>query len=123
MVDMFGNMPASLALKHFLDNKGTNYDFNNDWGILNTYRGKENLAENTNSLIQVVEESVKSKSTVSFATNTELLGTNYSEHLEDLADIGWWYVSWTIWQSGWRASMLARPRSSRQWQVSWSCSS
>ena len=31
------------------------------------------------------------------------------------------WMSWTIWQSGWRASMLARPRSSRPWQASWSC--
>ncbi len=92
MVTMFGKMPAALALKHFLDNTGTSYNFNNDWGVLNTYRGKENLAKNTNSLMQVVEESVKNKSTVSFATNTELTGTNYSEHLEDLADIGWWYA-------------------------------
>lgn len=92
MVKIFGKMPAALALKHFLDNTGTSYNFNNDWGVLNTYRGKENLAKNTNSLMQVVEESVKNNSTTVFATNTELTGTNYSEHLEDLADIGWWYA-------------------------------
>ena len=33
MVSMFGKMPAALALGHFLDNTGTTYSFNNDWGL------------------------------------------------------------------------------------------
>ena len=57
-----------------------------------TYRGKENLAKNTNSLVTVIESTVKKNQSLCFATNTELTGTNYSEHLEDLADIGWWYA-------------------------------
>lgn len=92
MVSTFGKMPAALALGHFLDNTGSTYDFNNDWGLLNTYRGKENLAKNTNDLMTVAEQTVKINSSLYFATNTELTGTDYSKHLEDLADVGWWYA-------------------------------
>ena len=92
MVASFGTMPAALALQHFLDNDGTTYNFNNDWGLLETYRGKEYLAKNTNVLMQVAEETVKNGDTLTFATNKELTGTKFSEHLDDLADIGWWYA-------------------------------
>lgn len=92
MVSMFGKMPAALALGHFLDNSGETYTFNNDWGLLETYRGKEYLANNTNDLMQVVEETVKSNRTLYFATNQELTGTSFAQHLDDLADIGWWYA-------------------------------
>ena len=92
MVLSFGKMPAAVALKHFLNNKGTLLDFNNDWGLLNTYRGKERLAKNVNKLITVAEGSVKNKSTITFASNKEFSGTDFSRKLEDMADIGWWYA-------------------------------
>ncbi len=92
MINMFGSMPAAKALEHFLGNTGKKLNFNNDKGLLNTYRGKENFAKNTNSLIAVIEETVKNGKNLTFASNVELTGTDFSTHLDDLADLGWWYA-------------------------------
>lgn len=89
---VFGSMPAAKTLRHFLGNTGTIYDFNNDWGFLKTYRGREHLAKNTNSLIEVVESTVKNNSKLTFASNVEFTGSDFSKSLDDLADIGWWYA-------------------------------
>ena len=91
-VSLFGNMPAALALGHFLDNTGTTYGFNNDKSILDTYRGEEGLAKNTNSMMNVVESTVKKGDTLYFATDKELTGTAFGTQLEDLSNIGWWYA-------------------------------
>lgn len=88
----FGSMPAAKALRHFLSNTGEEYDFGIDWGLVKTYRGSENMSKNTNALMDVIEESVKADSKLVFATNTELTGTNFLTHLEDLADVGWAYA-------------------------------
>lgn len=42
--------------------------------------------------MDVIESSVKANSTLSFASNEELTGTDFLTHLEDLADIGWAYA-------------------------------
>ena len=94
-VSMFGQMPAALALGHFLENDTTNksYNFNNDWSLLEkTYRGKEGLAKNTNMLMDVVENTVKNNEKLYFATQEELTGTAFGSKLEDITDIGWWYA-------------------------------
>ena len=91
-VKLFGNMPAARALNHFLDNSGDTYTFNNDSSVLKTYRGKENLAKNINTLLKLGEETVKVSKNITFASNVEFNGTDYSRHLEDIADIGWWYA-------------------------------
>ena len=104
LVSTFGKMPAALSLGHFLENTGTTYSFNsNKWGLLETYRGKEHLAKNTNDLMNVVEETVKNNQSLYFATNKELTGTNFSSHFEDLANIGWWYAVGST-----RATMTAK---------------
>ena len=86
------SMYAGVALYHFLDNKGEVLDFGSDWSLLETYSGKDNFVTNVERMLEIGESTVKKGDTLYFATDKELLGTDFSKDLEDVSDINWWYA-------------------------------
>jgi hypothetical protein len=89
--------PVGKALAHFWRNTDIKYTFGNDKSLLETYGGKEKLAQNTNALMDVVEETLIDGGEMVFATNEELTGTDFAideiaDMADDIADGGWWYA-------------------------------
>jgi hypothetical protein len=85
-------MRAAEALKHFLSNSGNTYNFDNDSSFLETYNAKKHFSKNINSLLELGETTVKNNSTLCFSTNVEFTGSTFSDSLDDLSSIGWWYA-------------------------------
>ena len=92
-MDVAGSMHAATAMSHYLGNTGLTLDFDTDWSLIeDTYSGKDNFVNNVEKMFEIGESTVKKGDTLYFATNKELLGTDFSKDLEDVADIGWWYA-------------------------------
>ena len=87
------SMHAAEALSHFLDNTGSILDFGLDWSLIeDTYSGKDNFVNNIEKIMEVAEDTIKEGDTLYFITDKQLLGTDFSNDFEDLADVSWWYA-------------------------------